>query len=64
MDPVYLKNGEFTSIPESTKENFMEKFKEACLYWAEITEQEKIEASSPFNELTTLLGVKDAVKWM
>jgi len=64
MDPVYLKNGEFSSVPEKIRKVFMENFKTACLHWVEIAEKEQVEVFSPFNEPTTVLGVEDAVKWM
>jgi len=63
MDPVYLENGEVVPVPKKIKEIFMENLKTACLQWAEIAEQEGIEAFSPFNEPTTVIGVEDAIKW-
>ncbi|HEC94712.1 MAG TPA: hypothetical protein ENI45_01950 [Thermoplasmatales archaeon] len=64
MDPVYLKNNEFAAIPKRIKEMFLENFKQVCIHWAEIAEQEKVEVLSPFNEPTTVIGVEDAIKWM
>ena len=64
MDPIYFKNDESLAIPKEIKETFMENFKQVCIHWAEIAEQEKVEVFSPFNEPTTVIGVEDAIKWM
>ena len=64
MDPIYSKNDEFTVIPEEIKEVFMENFKQVCIHWVEIAEQEQVEMFSPFNEPTTIIGVEDGIKWM
>ncbi|MCD6237265.1 MAG: hypothetical protein J7K13_04865 [Thermoplasmata archaeon] len=64
MDPIYSKNGEFAAVPEEIKEAFLENFKQVCIHWAEIAEQEQVEMFSPFNEPTTVIGVEDAIKWM
>ncbi|HEC86977.1 MAG TPA: hypothetical protein ENI49_03810 [Thermoplasmatales archaeon] len=63
IDPVYLKNNEFAVVPEGIKETFMENIRDECIHWAEIAEQEKVEAFSPFNEPTTVIGVEDAINW-
>ncbi|HEC94580.1 MAG TPA: hypothetical protein ENI45_01280 [Thermoplasmatales archaeon] len=64
MDPIYSKNDEFAAIPEEIKETFLENFKQVCIHWAEIAEQEQVEMFSPFNEPTTVVGAEDAIKWM